>query len=147
MTHIRIRMMKSLKGEMMTAVGSVARALSVALAACVLAAGHPSAVLASGDHLTDFELEGNFAEGKQVYQRHCASCHGPKGAGDGREGQAFDPGPSDFTAIVADARRFYRATRDGGMAVGLAGTMPAFRHTLSDEEIRHVVAYLIRLAP
>jgi len=131
---------------MMTAAGSLTRAAKFALAAWVISIAQSSAAQAAGDQRTDFELQGTPAAGIPIYQRHCASCHGPNGRGDGREGQAFDPGPSDFTTVDADAQRFYRATRDGGMAVGLAGTMPAFRHTLSEQEIHHVVAYLVRLA-
>lgn len=32
-----------------------------------------------------------------LYQQQCASCHGPKGMGDGPAGQGLDPAPTDFT--------------------------------------------------
>ncbi len=95
---------------------------------------------------TTLELRADSAAGEPLYQRHCAACHGPRGRGDGQQGRAFDPGPPDFTAANADAERFYRATRDGGMAVGVSGAMPAFRHTLSEQQIHDVVAHLMQLA-
>lgn len=122
------------------------RGTAVAPVAAVAMLVHSVFVLAAEPGTEGFELQGDPAAGRVVYERHCVTCHGPGGTGDGREGQAFDPGPSDFTRIEPDAQRFYRATRDGGMAVGLSGAMPAFRHTLSDEEIQDVVAHLVRLA-
>lgn len=35
--------------------------------------------------------------GQQVYQIYCASCHGPKGLGDGPAGQGLVPPPRDLT--------------------------------------------------
>lgn len=130
----------------MNAIPSMKRPTGIALAACLLALLHAISAQASDERSTGFELHGNAAAGQPIYLRHCASCHGPEGAGDGQEGRAFDGGPSNFTTGEANTRRFYRATRDGGMAVGLSGAMPAFRHTLEDGEIHDVVAYLIELA-
>lgn len=122
------------------------RAMTVALVSAAAMLVHSASALAAEPRSEGFELHGDPAAGRVVYERHCATCHGPDGTGDGREGQAFDPGPSDFTRLEPDAERFYRATRDGGMAVGLSAAMPAFRHTLSEQEIHDVVAHLIRLA-
>ena len=125
---------------------SMTRPTAIALAACLVAVLQSVSAPASDTVPGGFVLDGDAGTGEAIYQRHCASCHGPQGAGDGQEGQAFDPGPSDFTAVEADAERFYRATRDGGMAVGLSGAMPVYRHTLDDDEIRDVVAHLMQLA-
>lgn len=130
----------------MTATVSIMQGATLATAGILLAALQPVSVQASDEKSALFELHGDAAAGEQIYLRHCASCHGPKGAGDGQEGRAFEGGPSDFTSGKGDARRFYLATRDGGMAVGLSGAMPVFRHTLDDDEIHDVVAYLMRLA-
>lgn len=130
----------------MAAIASMIRPAGNALTAFLLAGLWSISLHASDEPSGDFELHGDAAAGEAIYLRHCASCHGPKGAGDGQEGRAFEGGPSDFTTGEADAERLYRATRDGGMAVGLSGAMPVFRHTLDEEEIQDVVAYLIQLA-
>lgn len=35
--------------------------------------------------------------GQAVYERHCASCHGPAGRGDGPAAPFLTPRPRDFT--------------------------------------------------
>ena len=39
--------------------------------------------------------------GKPLYQRHCASCHGSEGRGDGPARTALIKQPADLTAIAA----------------------------------------------
>jgi mono/diheme cytochrome c family protein len=73
---------------------------------------------------------------------HCASCHGDRAKGDGSWAGAYEPPPSDLTREGLDAERLFLATRDGGMAVGMRATMPAFRHTLDEQSIHDVVAYI-----
>ena len=68
------------------------------------------------------------ADGRDVYQQHCASCHGGDGSG--------SSGPS--VAGVADRldlEQHVAIVRDGG------GEMPGWEGTLSDAEIDAVVAY------
>ncbi|MGY6520046.1 MAG: c-type cytochrome [Lysobacteraceae bacterium] len=131
----------------MTVMASLQRLAAVALATSVLVVVHPLPARASGDPPTAFEHRGDVVSGEPLYQRHCAACHGPSGRGDGQQGRAFDPGPPDFTAGGADAQRYYLATRDGGMAVGVSAAMPAFRHTLNEQQTRDIVAHLMRMAP
>jgi mono/diheme cytochrome c family protein len=88
--------------------------------------------------------------GKAVYDRHCATCHGARGASDGpgvaalpikppplTEGRLLNPLSDEFLTTIV---------RDGAAAVGLAPQMPAFGRLLSDREIRDVVAYVRTLA-
>lgn len=89
-----------------------------------------------------FELDGNAESGKTQYQTHCASCHGDRAKGDGAWAGAFEPPPSDLTREGLNAERLFLATRDGGMAVGMRATMPAFRHTLDEQSIHDVVAWI-----
>lgn len=128
----------------MTVMASLKRHASIAPATCLLVLLHSFPVQASDQSPTVLEHRGDAAAGEPIYQRHCAACHGPRGRGDGQQGRAFDPGPPDFTSGSADADRFYRATRDGGMAVGASGAMPAFRHTLSEQQTHDVVAHLMQ---
>lgn len=130
----------------MTAMTVRKRHAAIALATGLLVWSHVVPVQGSDARPTARELRADAAAGEPLYQRHCAACHGPHGRGDGQQGRAFDPGPPDFTSGNADAERYYRATRDGGMAVGVSGAMPAFRHTLSEEQIRDVIAHLMQLA-
>jgi hypothetical protein len=41
--------------------------------------------------------------GREVYLRHCASCHGETGRGDGPVAQTLRRPPSDLTAIARNA--------------------------------------------
>ena len=90
----------------------------------------------------DFELAGDPERGEQPYQLQCASCHGSAGQGDGPASAAFDPPPSDLTRPDLDAERMFIATRDGGMAVGLTAIMPPFGHSLDEQAIHDIVAYI-----
>ena len=40
------------------------------------------------------------ARGKAVFDKTCATCHGPTGAGDGQGGKGLTPPPRNFTAAV-----------------------------------------------
>ena len=70
-------------------------------------------------------------DGATIYARSCSGCHGPRGEGGvgpqlgGGAVVRSLPDEEDHVAVVADGR----------------GGMPAFGDTLSDEEIRAVVAY------
>lgn len=100
-------------------------------------------LLAAGPALADgFELDGDAEAGKAPFQQQCASCHGASAAGDGPASRAFNPPPSDLTREDLSAERMFLATRDGGMAVGLAATMPAFSRSMDEQTIHNVVAYI-----
>jgi cbb3-type cytochrome c oxidase subunit III len=83
--------------------------------------------------------------GKKLYQRHCASCHGPNGKGDG--GLALAGGtPSDLTDETWD----YGST-DGEIFVaikeGVSADMLAYKDKLNDKQIWQVVNYLRSIGP
>jgi mono/diheme cytochrome c family protein len=88
--------------------------------------------------------------GQAVYDRACAVCHGPAGAGDGPSAAGFPTKPSDLT----DGRLMnplpdeflVNIVLNGGPAEGLSPAMPPFRGHLSDAEVRQVVAYVRSLA-
>jgi mono/diheme cytochrome c family protein len=70
------------------------------------------------------------AQGKQVYQAHCATCHGTKGQGGagmklaGRETSVF-PNINDQIQVITNGR----------------GSMPAWGNSLSADELRAVARY------
>jgi mono/diheme cytochrome c family protein len=84
-------------------------------------------------------------EGRKLYQRHCASCHGPSAKGDGSMALAggtpanltdetWDHGPSDGEVFVV--------IRDG-----TSSDMEPYKDRLTDKQIWQVVRYLRSLAP
>ena len=81
--------------------------------------------------------------GRGLYARHCASCHGDSGRGDGHDGRDLEPEPTDLsTADVtaqSDGALFWKVTTG-------RKPMPSFRKHLSDEERWQVVNYLRVLA-
>ncbi|HEX4951218.1 MAG TPA: cytochrome c [Blastocatellia bacterium] len=83
--------------------------------------------------------------GKKLYARHCASCHGPNGKGDG--GMALSGGtPSDLTDETWD----YGST-DGEIFVaikdGVSADMLAYKDKLNDKQIWQVVTFLRSIGP
>lgn len=83
--------------------------------------------------------------GKKLYARHCASCHGPGGKGDG--GMALAGGtPSDLTDETWD----YGST-DGEIFVsirdGVSADMLAYKEKLTEKQIWQVVSFIRSLGP
>lgn len=79
------------------------------------------------------------AKGKEIFTKHCLRCHGPEGKGDGPE---VDPQilvgdlSDEFRApLNPEGIMFYRVLN------GRPPTMPAFKETLSKDEIWTVVGY------
>jgi DMSO reductase family type II enzyme heme b subunit len=88
-------------------------------------------------------------DGKAVYEKWCAGCHGDTGAGDGFASKAMLPHPRDFTKGIYKIR----TTASGEIPtdadlrhvveVGMPGTaMPEWKTRLSDAEIGAVVQYI-----
>lgn len=85
------------------------------------------------------------AEGRALFLRHCALCHGEAADGRGERRAAMSPPATDFTSRRwrerADPRATFAAIREG-----VRGTpMPAWRQ-LSDEEVWRLVAYLLAVS-
>jgi len=83
--------------------------------------------------------------GMKLYQRFCASCHGPQGKGDGSLALAGGT-PSDLTDDAWD----YGST-DGEIFVairdGVSADMLAYKEKLTEKQIWQVVNYLRSLGP
>lgn len=83
--------------------------------------------------------------GKKLYQRYCASCHGPQAKGDG--GLALSGGtPSDLTDETWD----YGST-DGEIFVvirdGVSSDMLAYKDKLNEKQIWQIVNFIRSLGP
>jgi len=59
--------------------------------------------------------------GAALYRRHCASCHGTSGRGDGPAAAALNPPPNDLTRYRASAQELMEVI-DGRRAVRAHGT-------------------------
>ena len=84
----------------------------------------------------------NLAEGKAIYDRSCASCHGATGGGDGAAGQGMNPAPPAI-GTLDHMRGVSPALTYRVVSVGIAGTpMAGYSGTLTPEQRWNVVAYV-----
>lgn len=78
--------------------------------------------------------------GKELYGKHCRSCHGKEGLGDGPKAAQLDTPSGDFTSedfkSQSDGSIFYK-TREG------RDDMPSFKKKIPNEEdIWHLVNFI-----
>ncbi len=78
--------------------------------------------------------------GKTLYTKHCASCHGKTGLGDGPKAAQLDTDSGDFSSAAfqrqTDGALFYK-TIEG------RGDMPSYKKKIpDDEDIWHLVNYM-----
>jgi mono/diheme cytochrome c family protein len=73
----------------------------------------------------------SISSGKALWAKHCQSCHGKTGMGDGTKAAKLDTHPGDFTKAdtqgETDGALFYK-TSEG------RGDMPSFKKKIPDEE-------------
>ena len=93
---------------------------------------------------------GDITRGASYYATYCAACHGLRGDGDGPLAEMLEPRParhSDATFMNARSDAYlFRLLKYGGPAVGKSTLMAVWGRTLSDQQIRDLVAYLRSLA-
>jgi mono/diheme cytochrome c family protein len=88
----------------------------------------------------------SIADGKQVYDKQCAGCHGDTGKGDGAMGEELTPKPANLTD--ADWKHgstdgeIYVAIRDGIKNTG----MKPYARKITTHQIWDVVNYVRSLA-
>ena len=109
-------------------------------AGCLLFAG-----AARGQSLEDIErfTDGNAEDGARLYKRYCSGCHGADGRGGAH---TFMPHiqhltRKDYIEFIPDGFLF-TVIAEGGVAVGKSGYMPAWRGTLSEQDIKDVIAFI-----
>jgi high-affinity iron transporter len=108
-------------------------------------AAHFAAALGSGAALDLPKAPLQPDSGARIYAATCATCHGPRGLGDGPMAKTMTPPPppigdAAFMSTVAPALMFQK------LSVGVKGTaMPAFADQLSPIDRWNVIAYLIEL--
>jgi mono/diheme cytochrome c family protein len=93
----------------------------------------------------------NYAEGqgKHLFDRYCATCHGDGGRGDGQNASNLNPPVPDLTTSknVTDATYVRRVIAEGSAAVGRSPLSPPWGRSLRPQEIEYLAAYCRSLAP
>ena len=130
---------------------TVAVTLLVALAGCRRTAPAPPAdPMLDAIRAEEKEAGLTYAEGqgKQVFARYCATCHGDEGKGDGQNASNLDPPPPDLTASrnLGDAAYLHRVIAEGSAAAGRSPLSPPWGRTLSAQQIEYVALYCRALA-
>ena len=82
--------------------------------------------------------------GQSLYATNCAGCHGDNGGGDGPAAASLDPKPANLANTVAqtDPQYSHWVISEGGAAAGISSSMPAFKGSLSDEDIWRIVTFM-----
>jgi mono/diheme cytochrome c family protein len=79
------------------------------------------------------------AQGKILYKKSCAICHGDKGEGDGAAGIGLTPRPADHTSpkfqSLSDGAIFWKITEG-------KSPMPSYKATLSDTQRWQLVDFI-----
>jgi mono/diheme cytochrome c family protein len=103
---------------------------------------------ATAERVTDPQI---LAEGRRVFQQHCAVCHGSEAQGlvedwkkPGADGK-YPPPPLNGTAHAwhHPLSQLTRVVKDGTAKLG--GNMPGWGGTLSDAQIENSLHYVISL--
>jgi mono/diheme cytochrome c family protein len=89
--------------------------------------------------------DASLAEGKELYDANCASCHGENGQGDGPDVAGLASLPLDFTDQAAMAQKtgvdFYQAISDG-----MPPSMPGYAGQLNEIQIWSLSDYIRTLS-
>ncbi|MDB4912705.1 MAG: hypothetical protein JWM95_349 [Gemmatimonadetes bacterium] len=127
-------------------------ARSAATAATLLAVIITTGATSPAASLSD-KLPGDTTRGRQVYERYCTQCHGPRGDGQGEVAAWTTPKPRDFRLGLFKFRSTPRGTLpstadlDHTIRNGLYGTlMPPF-YALNERARQDVISYVEKFSP
>jgi mono/diheme cytochrome c family protein len=80
-------------------------------------------------------------QGRAVYERHCADCHGPEGRGDGKLATSLSPRPGNLVSAQTSAKSdqdLLKIIANGRPRTAMTG----WNGRLSEDEQRAVLAYI-----
>ncbi|MBI4522259.1 MAG: cytochrome c [Deltaproteobacteria bacterium] len=81
-----------------------------------------------------------------LFRELCSVCHGVGGKGDGPSAQGLEPKPADFTNCKAMAKDsddvLFKIIKGGGQSAGRSTVMPAWRDSLSDQQIGDLIKFI-----
>lgn len=102
--------------------------------------GHPAASSVSLDESRDL------TEGASLYSRHCASCHGVQGKGDGFNARNLPVPPTAHANAELMARRaddtLFDGIYAGAFVLDGSARMPAFGSLFTPDQVRALVAHI-----
>lgn len=87
------------------------------------------------------EYPADISRGKALYERHCLTCHGPKGYGDGPNALLLTITPANFHrpgSFMKSDEALLRMIEHGGVF----SPMHSWRGRLTDGEMQDVLAYI-----
>lgn len=92
------------------------------------------------------DLRASPKRGEALYRLHCVKCHGGRGDGMGPEARGLIVPPANFHLGK------YRSKTDIALLIAiedgvLFSPMQAWRHTLTEEQIRDIIGYIRFFAP
>lgn len=97
-----------------------------------------------------YAAQGNIENGKKVYEKRCAWCHGWEGAGDGPAAERLNPPPRDLTSgmykiktssfeeMFPNDEDIFRMITDGMPST----SMPGWKDILSEQDRWDLVAFI-----
>jgi mono/diheme cytochrome c family protein len=103
------------------------------------------------DSLASHPMTYEQRQGKYVYVKYCAICHGNEGKADGFNTYNLDPKPRDLTeqhylSEFSD-ERLIQIIRDGGRGANKSPSMPPYGWTLGKDDIAYVTAFVRTFMP
>lgn len=131
--------------------GMTARWTAAGVVACGMLIG---IFVSTNARATQSTAANGAVDGKSLYEKKCAMCHGAMGRGDGPAAFPLDPRPRDFTS----GKFKFRTTETGSLPtdddvarsirVGLHGTaMPGWEPFLSAADVTAVISYVKSFSP
>ena len=119
------------------------RLITLAVGLLCLASGHAAAQSDVDPTEVERFTDGDAEKGAKLYKRYCGGCHGEDGRGGA---QTFMPHIQNLTQkeyieFLPDGYLF-TVIAEGGVAVGKSSMMPAWKATLSEQDIKDIIAHI-----
>jgi mono/diheme cytochrome c family protein len=127
------------------------------LAACAGASDQPAVPTAyqnAAPPAANFLIDpANLQRGRELFNAHCATCHGETGRGDGLAGHTGRLKPANLAdpngVVLQPLSYWFWRVSEGGTAEPFhsqGSVMPAWKHHLSEAERWQVIAYALSLS-